>query len=61
MKNKLPIYYKCNMTKGQHLLAYVILGVLLSLMCLVFYHVIWLSLLVGFLMAIPMERIYVHG
>jgi len=58
MKDKLPIYYKCNMTMPQHLLAYVIFGVLLSLMSFVFYHVVWLSLIVGFLMAIPMERIY---
>lgn len=58
MKDKLPVYYKCNMTMGQHILAYVIIGILLSAMSMVFYHVIWLSLGVGFLLAIPMERIY---
>ena len=58
MKDKLPIYYKCNMTKGQHLLAYVIISVLLSAMCFVFYHVVWLSVIIGFIAAIPMERLY---
>ena len=58
MKDKLPVYYKCNMTKGQHILAYVVIGLLLTAMCLVFYHVIWLSAIVGFIAAIPMERIY---
>ena len=58
MKDKLPIYYKCNMTKGQHILAYVVIGILLSIMCYLFYHVIWLAVLVGFLAAIPFERMF---
>lgn len=61
MRDKLPVYYKCNMTKGQHLLAYLVLGILFTAMCMVFYHVILLSLPVGFLIAIPMERIYAQS
>ena len=58
MKDKLPIYYKCNMTKGQHLLAYVIFAVLLSAVFFIFYHVIWISVFIGFAAAIPVERMY---
>ena len=58
MKDKLPIYYKCNMTKGQHLLAYVIFAVLLSAMCYIFYHEVILSIIVGCIMALPVERMY---
>lgn len=55
---KMPIYYKCNMTFGQHLAAYLIAAVGLSVVCWLFYHVIWLSAVVGFLAAIFVERIY---
>jgi len=58
MKDKLPIYYKCNMTMGQHLLAYVIISVLFSVIFYIFYHLIPLSVIMGFLVAIPVERIY---
>ena len=58
MSDKLPIYYKCNMTKGQHILAYFIIAVLFAIMAYLFYHLVWLSALVGLLAAIPFERMY---
>ena len=58
MRDKLPVYYRCNMTKSEHLLVYFVLAVLLSVMCYLFYHIIPLSMVIGFLAAIPGEKIY---
>lgn len=58
MNDKLPIYYKCNMTKANHIIFYLIFGVGLSVLCFLFYHVVWISILMGFIAAFPLEKIY---
>lgn len=53
----MPVYTKCNMTKLQHIAAYVISGVLLSAVAYLFYNLVALSLAVGFAGAIVIEKI----
>ena len=61
MDNKMPIYYKCNMTKMEHLMMYVLFSLLLSVVAYLFYHLIPISLVVGFLAGIFVEKIYAES
>lgn len=58
MNKKMPIYYECNMTKAQHILAYVLFSVLLSGVAYLFYHLVFISLVVGFAGGIYAEKVY---
>ncbi len=55
---KMPIYYKCNMKKAEHVLVYIVCSILISVIAYLFYHVIWISVLLGFLAGLYLEKIY---
>ena len=61
MDNKMPIYYKCNMTKAEHIGMYVLFSLLVSVVAYLFYHLIPISLIVGFLAGIFVEKIYAES
>lgn len=54
----MPIYYKCNMTKLQHTVVYVIAGIALSCVAYLFYHMVPVSVIAGFLGAVFVEKMY---
>lgn len=54
----MPIYTKCNMTKAQHILAYIVSGLAVSAVMYLFYHIVPVSLIVGFIAAIAIEKMY---
>lgn len=58
---KMPIYYKCNMKKTEHILVYIVCSIIISVIAYLFYHIIWISLIIGFLAGIYIEKIYVEG
>ncbi len=55
---KMPIYYKCNMKPHEHLLAYIIFSVIASVVVYLFYHLLFISVVMGFLLGIYLERMY---
>lgn len=58
-KDKIRInYYECNMSKGEHLLAYLIFSVLIAIILYVYYHALAIALIGGLLIAIPQEKNY---
>ncbi len=57
--NKVRIkYYECNMSKGEHFLAYLVFAVGIAAILFVYYRIWWLSLIGGLLIAIPQEKNY---
>ena len=60
-RDDLIYYYKCNMTRGQHIAAYILCSILGSIVSFLFYHLIILSTIVGFLIGIPLERLYAES
>lgn len=54
----MPIYYVSNLTKITKVLVYFISALILSVMVFMFYRIIWLSIPVGILLALPAERLY---
>jgi len=58
MNGNMPIYYKCNMTRSQHILAYVVASIAMSVIAWLFYHIIPLSVIIGFGVGIYLERLY---
>lgn len=58
---KMPIYYKCNMKKTEHILVYIVCSIIISVIAYLFYHIIWISLIIGFLAGIYIEKIYAEG
>ncbi len=54
----MPVYTKCNMTKVQHILVYIISGILASAVVNLFYHLVPLSVIVGFIAAVAIEKMY---
>ncbi len=55
------IYYKCNMKKWQHILAYIICSALASVIVYLFYHIIWISIPIGLIAGIFFERMYAES
>jgi len=58
MKQKMPVYYQCNMKKQQHILVYIMCSLLVSVVVYLFYHMILISLVIGFLAGIYLEKMY---
>ena len=58
MNPNMPVYYRCNMSKGQHILAYIIASLLMTVIAWLFYHILSISLIVGFLVGIYLEKMY---
>lgn len=54
----MPIYYVSNMSKVYKIAVYVIAALILAVMVFMFYHIIWLSIPIGLLLAIPAEKLY---
>ena len=62
MKNKqLPVYYKCNMTKKQHIIAYILLSVVATAIVFLFYHLVFISIILGFVIGYFLEKIYAQS
>ncbi len=51
-------YYECNMTKGEHMLAYLVFVIAIAVILYVYYKSIIVALLGGIIIAIPQEKIY---
>lgn len=58
MNNKMPVYYKCNMKKSEHIVMYVLFSILISVIAYLFYHLIPISVVIGFLAGIYVEKMY---
>ncbi len=58
MNLNMPVYYKCSMKKGEHIIAYIISSLLISAIAYLFYHIVWISLLMGFGAGFYLERVY---
>lgn len=51
-------YYECNMTKQQHLLAYLAFAAAIAVILYIYYHLLLVSVIGGLLIAIPQEKNY---
>ena len=58
MNPNMPVYYKCNMKKTDHILAYIISSIVVAVIAYLFYHLIIISVLVGLAGGIYLEKIY---
>lgn len=54
----MPVYYKCNMKKYEHILVYIVCGILMSVIAWLFYHIIPVSVIIGFAAAVYLEKMY---
>lgn len=52
------IYYKCNMTKSQHILVYILFAAIGTVIAYLFYHIVFVSILIGLLVGIYLEKVY---
>ena len=58
MNSNMPVYYKCNMKRQEHLAAYLVCSLLLTCIVFLFYHIWWLSVAIGFAAGIYLEKVY---
>ncbi len=58
MNSDMPVYYKCNMKVWEHVFVYIIAGILSSLIAWLFYRITILSIIIGFAVGFPLERLY---
>lgn len=58
MNPKMPVYYICNMKKSMHILVYVIASILASIVVYLFYHIIPISVIGGFIIGFFLEKLY---
>lgn len=61
MNTKMPLYYKCNMTKTEHIVVYIGCSLVISVVAYLFYHLIPISLIIGFLVGIYLEKMYAES
>lgn len=61
MQQKMPVYYKCNMKKYQHILMYILFSILVSVIAFLFYHLVLVSVLIGFAVGIYVEKMYAES
>lgn len=58
-KEKIRIkYYECNMTKGQHILAYLIFVLIIGVILYIYYHSIAVAVAGGLVIAVFQEKFY---
>ena len=57
----MPIYYKCNMSKLHHIIAYIICSIICTVIVYLFYHLVFISVVIGFLLGIYLERLYANS
>lgn len=61
MQHKMPIYYKCNMKKQEHILVYIIGSIIASVVVYLFYHIVPISVVIGFAVGLYIEKMYADG
>lgn len=61
MNSTRTIYYKCNMSKTAHLIAYLAASILLTGIVWLFYHWLPISIIVGFVGGVFLERFYAQS
>lgn len=58
MNQNMPVYYKCNMNKAEHILAYIVSSILVAAIAYLFYHIILLSAVIGLAGGVYLEKMY---
>lgn len=58
MNRKMTVYYKCNMKPIEHFMAYIICSILATVIIYLFYHIIFVSVIIGFAVGIALEKMY---
>lgn len=61
MNPKMPVYYVCNMKKGEHILAYIISSILSAAVVYLFYHLMIVSIIGGLIIGIFIEKMYANS
>lgn len=51
-------YYECNMSKGEHLVAYLVYAFLIAIILYVYYQVLPVAVIGGLIIAVPQEKNY---
>ena len=59
--NKMPYYNQCSMKKWEHILMYFLFGILISGIVYLFYHIVPVSVVIGFLTAVYVEKMYAES
>lgn len=57
----MTIYYKCNMKKQEHILAYIICSLIVGIIAYLFYHLWGISIVIGLLVGIYLEKMYAES
>ncbi|MCM1218153.1 MAG: hypothetical protein NC331_16015 [Lachnospiraceae bacterium] len=58
MNPNMPVYYKCNMKTGEHVLAYVICSLIITGIAYLFYHLVPIAVVMGFGAGLYLEKMY---
>lgn len=61
MNPNMPIYYKCNMKKSEHILAYIVCSILIAVLAYLFYRLIPVSVIVGLAAGVYFEKLYAES
>lgn len=61
MNTELPIYHKCNMSKKEHIFAYLLCALLLTGIAWLFYHLTVISVMIGLAGGFYLERVYAQS
>lgn len=54
----MTVYYKCNMKKYEHIVAYFICSLIATIIIYLFYHLLLLSVVLGMIVGIYLEKMY---
>ena len=58
-KDKIRIkYYECNMSKIEHILAYIVFAVAIAVILYIYYHILIISVIGGLIIAVWQEKNY---
>lgn len=58
MNSNMPLYYKCNMTKTHHAIAYVVCSIAVMVIAFLFYHLVLVSVVIGVIAGFFLEKLY---
>lgn len=61
MNPNMPIYYKCNMKSYEHVIMYLLGSILMFVVAYLFYHLIFISIVIGLLAGIVIEKMYAQS
>ena len=59
--NQLTIYYKCNMTKNEHIVVYILSSIIAAVIAYLFYHILIVSVIIGLILGYFLEKIYANS